>query len=104
MTGSGARLRQPRKIRFSADEWAVIVDRARLCGQAPARYVRETSLGTVPKSTRAQASAPIIHALGQLGTQLRRLSDQLTATGQSSQTTHLTEVLDAILARVRRLE
>jgi hypothetical protein len=96
--------RQPRKIRFSEKEWATIVDHARLCGRAPARYVRETALGAVPKSTRAQATAPIIHELGRLGTQLRRLSDQLTATGDSSQTKQLDELLAEILRRVHQLE
>ena len=96
--------RQPRKIRFSDKEWAVIVDHARLCGRPPARYVRETALGAVPRSTRTQATAPIIHELGRLGTQLRRLSDQLIATGDSSQTQQLDELLTEILRTVHQLQ
>ena len=96
--------RQPRKIRFSDREWAVIVDHARLCGRAPARYVRETALGAVPRSTRTQATAPIIHELGRLGTQLRRLSEQLIATPDSPQSKQLDEVLTEILRTVHQLE
>ena len=96
--------RQPRKIRFSDREWAVIVDHARLCGRAPARYVRETALGAVPRSSRAQATAPFIHELGRLGTQLRRLSDQLTAAGESSRTQQLEELLAEIFRIVQQLE
>ena len=96
--------RQPRKIRFSDEEWAAIVDHARLCGRAPARYVRETALGAVPRSTRSQAIAPIIHELGRLGTQLRRLSEQLIATPDSPQSKQLDEVLTEILRTVHQLE
>jgi hypothetical protein len=96
--------RQPRKIRFSAQEWAVIVDHARLCGRAPARYVRETALGAVPRSTRAQAAAPIIHELGRLGTQLRRLTEQLSATPDSPQAKQLDQLLTEILSTVQQLE
>lgn len=104
MSQSDARRRQPRKIRFSEREWAIIVDHARLCGRAPARYVRETALGAVPRSTRAQAIAPIVHELGRLGTQLRRLSDQLTAAGESSQRKQLDDLLTEILKTVQQLE
>ena len=104
MTRSGARLRHPRKVRFNDEEWAVIVERARLCGRAPARYVRETALGAVPKSTRTQAIAPVVHELGRLGTQLRRLSDQLVANGASVHANEIDDVLGQILAAVRNLE
>ena len=101
---SDARIRQPRKIRFSDSEWAVIVDRARLCGRAPARYVRETALGALPRTTRTQAIAPVVHQLGLLGTQLRALSAKITERGESAPDSDVARVLDEILAAVRRLE
>lgn len=97
-------MRQPRKIRFSGEEWAVIVDRARLCGRAPARYVRETALGAVPRGTRAQATAPIVHQLGRLGNQLRQLSDRLAERGELAPATEVSRTLDEILAVVRELD
>lgn len=38
-------VRQPKKIRYSGTEWAMVVGRARAAGRPPARYVREISLG-----------------------------------------------------------
>ena len=97
-------MRQPRKIRFSDKEWAVIVDRARLCGRAPARYVRETALGAVPKATRTHATAPAIHQLGQLGNQLRQLSERLSERGELAPAIEVSRALDEILAVVRQLD
>lgn len=100
---SQAGTRQPRKIRFNDEEWAVIVDRARLCGRAPARYVRETSLGAVPRSTRSQTLAPVVHELGRLGTQLRALSNQLSARGDIVNSEEISASVENILAAVRQL-
>jgi hypothetical protein len=99
-----ARIRRPRKIRFSDDEWDVIVDRARLCGRAPARYVRETALGATPRATRTQATAPVIHQLGRLGNQLRQLSDRLTERGELASATEVSEALGEVLGVVRHLD
>ena len=101
---SDARIRQPRKIRFSDEEWAVIVDRARLCGRAPARYVRETALGAVPRATRTQATAPVIHQLGRLGNQLRQLAARLAERGELASATEISQTLGEILTVVRQLD
>ena len=101
---SDARIRLPRKIRFTDEEWAVIVDRARLCGRAPARYVRETALGAVPRATRMQAIAPVIHQLGRLGNQLRQLSERLAERGELAPASEISQALGDILAVVRQLD
>ena len=101
---SDARIRRPRKIRFSDEEWAIIVDRARLCGRAPARYVRETALGATPRARRTQATAPVIRQLGRLGNQLRQLSDRLTERGELVSATEISEALGEILGVVRQLD
>src|SRR6476646_9344242 len=101
---SDARIRRPRKIRFTDEECAVIVDRARLCGRAPARYVRETALGAVPRATRTQTTAPVIHQLGRLGSQLRRLSERLTERGELAPASEISQALVEILAVVRQLD
>ena len=99
-----AKMRQPRKIRFTDEEWAVIVDRARRCGRAPARYVRETALGAVPRATRTQAIGPVIHQLGRLGNQLRQLSEHLTERGELVPASEISQALGDILAVVRQLD
>lgn len=72
-TGAAKERRGVRKIRFSAAEWAIVEERARACGRAPARYVREVALGAVPKVSRARANAPIIRELGALAAAVQRV-------------------------------
>jgi hypothetical protein len=74
--------RQARKIRYTDAEWDAIVERARACGQPPARYVRDVSLGVVPKIGRAQANAPVVHELGRIGKALTALAAQERAQGR----------------------
>ncbi len=66
-------IREVRKIRYTDQEWDTIVERARSCSQPPARYVRAVSLGVVPRSSRAQASAAVVHELGRIGNTLAAL-------------------------------
>src|SRR5436190_1638516 len=63
--------RSVRKIRFSAAEWRLIEERARACGRAPARYVREVALDAVPKASRRRANGAIIRELGAIATSLQ---------------------------------
>jgi hypothetical protein len=95
--------RRPWKIRYTDAEWAIIVARARASGHPPARYVRETSLGTVPRARRGARNADIIHELGRIGTTLA----QLAATGPGAAPDGAAEfelVLADLLAVVRRLD
>jgi hypothetical protein len=76
--------RAVRKIRFTAAEWSTVEERARSCGRAPARYVREVALGTVLKVSRTRANAPIIRELGALTLVLQRVSRSLTGAAESA--------------------
>lgn len=96
-------VRSVRKIRYTSGEWTTIAQRARACGKAPARYVRETSLGVVPKARGAQADAAVIRELGRIGTQLTRLASTAKERGTSPEAAALDDVLAEILSVVRRL-
>lgn len=80
----GKERRAVRKIRFSGAEWALVEERARACGRAPARYVREVALGAVPKVSRTRANAPIIRELGALAAAVQRVSRDLSSPGSGS--------------------
>ena len=95
--------RQPHKIRYTALEWAAIVEQARSCGRPPARYVRETSLGSGPKARRGRENDELIHELGRIGTSLSRLATTAKAEGATSQQDRVEAVLTDLLAAVRRL-
>ena len=94
--------RQPRKIRYTGAEWGRIMELARASGRPPARYVRETSLGTVPKAVRRE-NDDLIHELGRIGTILSQLAAAAKAAGIASQQTTIQAALTELLTAVRRL-
>lgn len=96
--------REPRKVRYSDPEWATIVERARECGKAPARYVREVSLGAVPKARRSHANAELVRELGRVGIALRHLAAAARDAGQAPDAAALEGTLAEILAVVRRFD
>ena len=95
--------RQPRKIRYTATEWGRIMELARASGRPPARYVRESSLGTVPKAARSRENDDLIHELGRIGTILNRLAAVAKAAGIASQQATIEAALSELLTAVRRL-
>ena len=101
-TGPGV-IRVARKIRYTDGEWDTILERARACGQPPARYVRDVSLGAVPKIGRVQATAPLVHELGRIGNALTALAAQERAGGGQERAAAIGEALSELLAVVRRL-
>jgi hypothetical protein len=100
--GTGV-VRAARKIRYTEAEWDTIVDRARACGQPPARYVRDVSLGVVPKIGRAQLSAPLVHELGRIGNTLSTLAAQERAAGDADRAAAINDALSELLSIVRRI-
>ncbi len=94
--------RQPRKIRYTSAEWRRIMELARASARPPARYVRETSLGTVPKAVRRE-NDDLIHELGRIGTVLSQLAAAAKAAGIASQQTTIEAALSELLTVVRRL-
>lgn len=96
-------VRSVRKIRYTMSEWSTIAERARACGRPPARYVRETSLGVIPKSRSGQTDSALIRELGRIGTQLTRLRSTASIRGMPGQDASIDGVLAEILSLVRRL-
>lgn len=98
------RRREVRKIRYTTAEWARIVERARVCGKPPARYVREISLGSTPRTRSSQANAELIRELGRIGTALAGLARTARETGEVACADSVQRTLAEILAVVRRLD
>lgn len=96
-------VRQPRKIRYTDAEWATIIAHAHACGRPPARYVREASLGAVPKARRERENDEVIHELGRIGTALIRLAGTAKESGLASHQGVIEGTLQELLAAVRRL-
>ena len=108
--GASSRLRRhrleprlPRKIRFTSAEWQAIVECAQACGKPPAEYVRETSLGSVPKVRHRHANEALVRELGRIGTALARLAGTAKETGALPQAEALDSALAEVLGAVRQV-
>jgi hypothetical protein len=90
-------------IRFYPEELARITERARVCGRTPARFIRETALGAIPKARQHAATGAALSELARIGKSL----DELTRLAKAGQHDALAERLAAVVienwARVRQL-
>ena len=103
MSDAAVQKRQVRKIRYRDSEWELIVARARECRKPPARYVREVSLGVVPRARRNRIEDRIIVHLGQIGNNLNQLARVAHSTSQIQAEDQLRSTLDEVLAAIRRI-
>lgn len=95
--------RLPRKIRYTSAEWDAIVECARACGKPPAEYVRDTSLGAVPRVRHGEANAGLIRELGRIGNALTRLAATAKENGALPQAAAVDAALAELLTAVRHL-
>ena len=96
--------RRPHKVRYTDAEWARVERSAQLVGRAPARYVREVSLGAVPRAPRSRADAALLRELGRVGLTLSQLSAELkSGDAASSRADDVDAALAELLVVVRRI-
>ena len=100
--------RAPRKIRYTAAEWAVILARARACGKTPARYVREVSLGARPKVRRGNRAASdesgLLAHLARIGNSMNQLARVANTSGRLPSEAILRDAVGELLAVVRHVD
>lgn len=80
-------------IRFSPEELARITARAHACGRTPARFIRETALGAMPKARRHDDRDALLRELARIGSSLA----QLLVLSRRDDTTTVSEQLAAAL-------
>jgi hypothetical protein len=95
--------RKARKIRYRESEWELIVARARECRTPPARYVREVSLGVVPRARRNRVEDRIIVELGRIGNNLNQLARLAHGRGNVPARDELRAALEEVLTLIRRI-
>jgi hypothetical protein len=61
-------------IRFHPEELREITACARRSGLTPARFIRETALGTPPRARSHAAAAPVLRELARIGRSLEQLA------------------------------
>lgn len=91
-------------IRYTPTELAAVVEHARACGMPVARYVRETSLGAIPRVRRTYAHAELIRQLAHIGNNLNQLAHHANATGRVPDAGFLREAVHAVLRAIATLE
>ena len=91
-------------VRFTADEFALIRERARECGRPPARYIRETALGAVPRSRRSAANAAVIRELARIGNALTQLAEVARKSDTSANSAAIEATLGEVLEAIRRID
>jgi hypothetical protein len=89
----------PKLIRYSVAELELVTQRARDCGRPVARYIRETSLGAVPRARRTAMSDVVIRQLARVAnrlTQLSRLATEQQIPGAAEFESTVGDVLEVI--------
>jgi hypothetical protein len=84
-------------IRYQEHEAQVVRERARVCGLPIARFVREVSLGAVPKERRHRVLDELIRQLARIGNNLNQLAHQANARDRFP----MEERIDAALSALR---
>lgn len=90
-------------IRFHAQELARITAAARACGLTPARFIRETALGAIPRPRPRTAAEPLLRELAQIGralAQLARLAQTGPTAGLAAQVRTALEGHEALIRQV----
>ncbi|MGH7612684.1 MAG: plasmid mobilization protein [Gemmatimonadales bacterium] len=70
-------------LRLHPDELARITARAEACGLNPARFIRETALGAMPKARHHADTDRLLRALGRLGRQLEQAARRARSSGNA---------------------
>ena len=91
-------------VRFTADEFALIRERARECGKPPARYIRETALGTVPRARRSTANAAVIRELARIGNALTQLAEVARSSDTPADSPAIEATLGEVLEMIRHID
>lgn len=85
-------------VHYSPAEWERVVERAEAAGKKPRTYIREVSLGRLPRTRFT-----IIRGLGRAALALKELAATARAAGAPAQTARIEAALADVFAFVRRV-
>ena len=90
-------------LRLHPEELARITERAEACGLKPARFIRETALGTKPKARHHAHTDRLLRSLARIGRRLEQAA-RLTRPGLNTAVAkHLADLRAEYHALVRQL-
>ena len=90
-------------IRFHPAELARITARAQACGQTPARFIRDTALGAIPKARQDAVAVPLLCELARIGRRLDELAHLAQAGQDAALAKRVRAALDEHWALVRQV-
>ncbi len=90
-------------IRFAPEELQLVINRARSARRPVACYIRESSLGPVPRARRAALGDAVIRTLGQLATRLSLLATE-AKNQHLAQADEFQQAVSEVLEIVRDIE
>lgn len=91
------------KVSFTDEELTILRERARTVGRPLARYIREASLGVVPKVAPGVGDAELIRQLLRIGNNLNQLAREANGADRFPDEAKLERALDALNGVVARL-
>src|SRR5437867_1575041 len=90
-------------IRFHREELARITERARVCGRTPARFIRETALGAIPRPRHHATTDALLRSLARIGRCIDRLAHLARAGQHAALAEQARAALDLYKALVRQI-
>ncbi len=90
-------------LRFHPEELRQITESARRSGLTPARFIRETALGTPPRARSHAAAAPVLRELARIGRSLDELARGAAASHDATLAAQMRAALEQHEALVRHI-
>jgi len=90
-------------IRYHAAEHSAVRERARICGVPLARYVRDVSLGAMPRERRQRATDEAIRHLARIGNNLNQLAREANSRDRFPEEARIDTALDELRRAIEQL-
>ncbi len=90
-------------VRFTPEEIRVTSERAHECGRPVSTYMREVSLGSVPRARPHRIEKAAVYELGRIGNNLNQLAHIANTTGRLDDARRLEVVTQEVLKAIRCL-
>ncbi len=90
-------------VRLSTEERELLSERAVICGKPISTFIREVSLGSVPKARPGHLERKAIYHLSRIGNNLNQLARTANATGQLEDARRIEAALEEVTRAIERL-
>ena len=89
-----------RLVRFTPDELSDVTERSRECGRSLSQFIRDATLGAIPRARHRAEIDPILHQLARIARDLESLNRGFRGTPESNETVGRSHDTAALTARL----